>query len=580
VPKVIRGTLDGNGNLSVSLPATDDPDLDVTGWTYTVTEHIADAGRPPFQIEVPYSATSLDLSTVAPAMSQPVAVQSALTRYDIGVTVASESAAAKKADLAAPTGAGLVGVQVGNASRTVADKLGESASIKDFGGIGDNATDNAAAFAQAEASAFNRIYLPVGTYYATSASYQLTKAYFGPGKIRLAALNAPGRFTQMMVAPAKGSGTEDTYYFSGDLSRIDAEYFVLGSSNTNVRKSLTEKYFESTTTPHFGYFTNYSGASGSDARIPLATSAGATSVVVNSAASLAAGPVLLYDRVTGASQSATISSIVGTTVNFSPGITSALAANSYIANSPRTIQQFRFTQLNHYGAGDAYCSTYRVNLGYARPAGQDHFFNTSTGGLLGGDINHSADGTYSTTFESSTHDNGYDVASIGFVQTFNRTNSTGAYGNVWLGTYFKSEGSAYCDAAHVVAGKWKRGLDTVNADFGANQAAVNLAAGQRIYFNGSSTPDALGYSMWGNVAGTAYARYDSTSGAIQFNGAKLSADGLHTTTAGYYDGPTTQFIGSGQYTPTWTNISNATTITGAECQYMRVGNVVTVSGQV
>jgi hypothetical protein len=146
VPKVIRGTLDGNGNLSVSLPATDDPDLDVIGWTYTVTEHVADAGRPPFQIEVPYSATSIDLSTVAPAVSLPVAVQTALTRYDIGVTVASEAEAAKSADLAAPTGAGLVGVQVGTASRTVAAKLGEVVSVKDFGAVGDGVTDDTAAF--------------------------------------------------------------------------------------------------------------------------------------------------------------------------------------------------------------------------------------------------------------------------------------------------------------------------------------------------------------------------------------------------------------------------------------------------
>jgi hypothetical protein len=177
VPKVIRGALDGNGNLSVSLPATDDPDLDVTGWTYTVTEHIADAGRPPFQIEVPYSATSIDLSTVAPAVSLPVAVQTALTRYDIGVTVASETEAAKKADLAAPTGAGLVGVQVGSTSRTVAAKLGEVVSVKDFGAVGDGATDDTVA-TQAALDYLNSIgggtlFLPKGLYRKSDSTASL-----------------------------------------------------------------------------------------------------------------------------------------------------------------------------------------------------------------------------------------------------------------------------------------------------------------------------------------------------------------------------------------------------------------------
>jgi hypothetical protein len=39
-------------------------------------------------------------------------------------------------------------------------------------------------------------------------------------------------------------------------------------------------------------------------------------------------------------------------------------------------------------------------------------------------------------------------------------------------------------------------------------------------------------------------------------------------------------ITSGTYTPTWTNVANATTTTGHTAQYIRVGNVVTVSGGV
>ena len=39
-------------------------------------------------------------------------------------------------------------------------------------------------------------------------------------------------------------------------------------------------------------------------------------------------------------------------------------------------------------------------------------------------------------------------------------------------------------------------------------------------------------------------------------------------------------ITSGTYTPTLTNVTSVTSSTAYECQYMRVGNVVTVSGRV
>lgn len=43
-------------------------------------------------------------------------------------------------------------------------------------------------------------------------------------------------------------------------------------------------------------------------------------------------------------------------------------------------------------------------------------------------------------------------------------------------------------------------------------------------------------------------------------------------------GTTRQYVGSGTYTPTLTNVTNVTSSTAAKCQYTRVGNVVTVTG--
>jgi hypothetical protein len=52
---------------------------------------------------------------------------------------------------------------------------------------------------------------------------------------------------------------------------------------------------------------------------------------------------------------------------------------------------------------------------------------------------------------------------------------------------------------------------------------------------------------------------------------------LHNN-AGAVTGTTNQYITSGTYTPTLTNVANASTLTAAACQWIRVGNVVSVSG--
>lgn len=60
---------------------------------------------------------------------------------------------------------------------------------------------------------------------------------------------------------------------------------------------------------------------------------------------------------------------------------------------------------------------------------------------------------------------------------------------------------------------------------------------------------------------------------------RLYGTALHNN-AGAVTGTTNQYIASGTYTPTLTNVSNITSSTPYVCQWMRVGNVVTVSGQV
>jgi hypothetical protein len=69
VPKVpVRATLDADGEISVTLAATDDTDWEASDFTYTVQEVIGGNVKRTFSIEVPVAAagSGLDLSTVTP----------------------------------------------------------------------------------------------------------------------------------------------------------------------------------------------------------------------------------------------------------------------------------------------------------------------------------------------------------------------------------------------------------------------------------------------------------------------------------------------------------------------------------
>lgn len=69
-PGRVTATLDAEGRIALELPSTNDPDLSVTGWVYTVTEHFP-GGRKPFELAVDYEAVGIDLAAVAPGPPPP-----------------------------------------------------------------------------------------------------------------------------------------------------------------------------------------------------------------------------------------------------------------------------------------------------------------------------------------------------------------------------------------------------------------------------------------------------------------------------------------------------------------------------
>lgn len=119
------------------------------------------------------------------------------------------------------------------------------------------------------------------------------------------------------------------------------------------------------------------------------------------------------------------------------------------------------------------------------------------------------------------------------------------FGLAWTATLENAAGTAKLAARLSVV--WS---DATNASEDADWV-VNLMAG------GAAAAEKFRVTSVGNVYGTA-----------------LHNNAVSPT------GTTNQYIASGTYTPTLTNVANLDASTAFACQWMRVGNVVTVSGKV
>lgn len=241
VPDVIRANLDGNGQISVQLPSTNDPDLSVTGWTYTVTEHM-DNGRGPYQIEVPYTVTSLDLATIPIATPNPSAPsESILHLSDVGVIVAPQSFVTS---VAASSGSSIVGFMqagTGTVARTVQDRLRDVINVKDFGAIGNGTTDDTAAV-QAAIAAISEsqsrrgatLYFPRGQYKLTDT---LTITSFATDNAINIALIGEGWLSTWLDFSSM-TGTKDGIYVPNDQQVSIRGFFVKGSNSSGTRDGI------------------------------------------------------------------------------------------------------------------------------------------------------------------------------------------------------------------------------------------------------------------------------------------------------------------------------------------------------
>lgn len=166
---------------------------------------------------------------------------------------------------------------------------------------------------------------------------------------------------------------------------------------------------------------------------------------------------------------------VGPTAGFQNGTGASNSGRTGIADTVKHIQ--------HYGNGDALGFWINAFCADTR-AGSTSWLGNPATSLFGGQNIAGANGVYLQGIgDVNLVDNGFDVAAVGSNINLNRTVATGALGADWIAYRAQNQGTQNPGGAFSLAGGWNMGLHLCAANFGANQGAIALKQGQRIYTN-------------------------------------------------------------------------------------------------
>jgi len=142
-------------------------------------------------------------------------------------------------------------------------------------------------------------------------------------------------------------------------------------------------------------------------------------------------------------------------------------------NDGRTGAAFARVHVIQNGQGDAVAYNATCSMG-STLAGATSFLAEPACVLFNGDEFPTANGQYLNPYEVHLTDQGHDVAAVGLVNNFIRTNATGALGAFWAGSRMQSQGSVAADVAYSATGKWNFGLDLSGGAF--QSAALGTVA--------------------------------------------------------------------------------------------------------
>ncbi|MEM5461413.1 hypothetical protein VSR69_42585 [Paraburkholderia phytofirmans] len=113
------------------------------------------------------------------------------------------------------------------------NRVHDALSLRDKGAVGDGSNDDTAAVEAVEASAVDTIFVPEGTYSASTASASLTKNYFGFGQLKTSANRRAKFFSAIHAAPATlGDHDSIETAFNGDVTHsiFQSEHRITGAA--------------------------------------------------------------------------------------------------------------------------------------------------------------------------------------------------------------------------------------------------------------------------------------------------------------------------------------------------------------
>lgn len=320
--------------------------------------------------------------------------------------------------------------------------------IQDFGGISSPTIDNTAAFVAARASG-DPIFIPYGMYKTQLTPTQLPNRMWGDGNVFDVSGNQRGRFfTQINTPPTS----------FGDWDSIETAF---DGDLTRVPFPIEHRVTGALTNP-----------------------ANALTNIYSQPPELSAMPISFYNTAGG---------------------------DLTQSGGGRTGISFMHLDVGQYGGGDAGGIT-AVGFVTGTNASAVNFLQNPAVFLLNGQTIAGQDFTYLNPLEIHNSDDGFDVASIGFVMNSIRTKNGGG-GSAqkyvfWAGLTSQSQGSVAIDTHFRATGSAHWGLDLSFCTFDANKAAIALKADDRILFNVTAS-DPSGLGRFPSGPGNCWMNFDS-----------------------------------------------------------------------
>lgn len=197
--------------------------------------------------------------------------------------------------------------------------------------------------------------------------------------------------------------------------------------------------------------------------------------------------------------------------------------------------------------------------------------NSSTGNAISATNN---GGSATANIQNSGSGNGATITSSSG-NGVNATSTTGIAGRFRINPATTNTTASMMEVIRGTTGTAANGI-AGSIDMKVETDGANDATANQLISKWTTAADATRTSQF-TITGV---NSGTTSDKLVIEGdGRIYGTGLHNS-SGAVTGTTNQYIASGTYTPTLTNVTNIAASTAYTCQWTRVGNVVTVSGKV